>query len=155
MPGSILRYAVDFDGDDKIDLRNSPVDAIASVANFLAQHGWKRGEPIAFPVKVGSAENETPAWQQFIGQGLEAKYNLDELKANGVVPTVDLPADINYGLIDLQNGFDPTEYWLGTSNFFAISQYNRSFFYAMSVVELGRAVSAIRQSERERMTVSR
>jgi membrane-bound lytic murein transglycosylase B len=155
MPGSILRYAVDFDGDDKIDLRNSPVDAIGSVANFLAQHGWKRGEPIAFPVKVSSAENGTPAWQQFVGQSLEAKYSLDELKANGVVPTVDLPADMTYGLVDLQNGFDPTEYWLGTSNFFAISQYNRSFFYAMSVVELGRAVSAARRSERERMTVSR
>jgi membrane-bound lytic murein transglycosylase B len=141
MPGSILQYAVDFDGDDKIDLRNSPVDAIGSVASFLAQHGWKRGEPIAFPVRVNAAAVGAAApWEQFIGQSLEAKYSLDELKANGIVPAFELPADMNYGLVDLQNGFDPTEYWLGTANFFAISQYNRSFFYAMSVVELGHAV---------------
>jgi membrane-bound lytic murein transglycosylase B len=141
MPGSILQFAVDFDGDDKIDLRNSPVDAIGSVASFLAQHGWKRGEPIAFPVRVNAAtEGASAPWEQFIGQSLEAKYSLDELKANGIVPAFDLPGDMRYGLVDLQNGFDPTEYWLGTANFFAISHYNRSFFYAMSVVELGRAV---------------
>ena len=42
------------------------------------------------------------------------------------------------------NGNEPTEYWLGTNNFFAITQYNRSFFYAMPVVDLGRAVRAAR-----------
>jgi membrane-bound lytic murein transglycosylase B len=55
-----------------------------------------------------------------------------------------LPADMLFGLIDLQNGLEPTEYWLGTDNFFAITKYNRSFFYAMSVVDLGRAVRAAR-----------
>lgn len=145
MPGSILRYAVDFDGDDRIDLRNSPIDAIGSVANFLAQHGWKRGAPIAFPVRV-SGEGATASWQQFIGQSLEAKYSLDELKTNGILPAVDMPTDMSYGLVDLQNGLEQTEYWLGTDNFFAISQYNRSFFYAMSVVELGRAVRNARNT---------
>ena len=43
MPGSILRFAVDGDLDGKIDLRNSPEDAIASVANFLKEHGWVNG----------------------------------------------------------------------------------------------------------------
>jgi membrane-bound lytic murein transglycosylase B len=145
MPGSILQYGVDFDGDDRIDLRNSPVDAIGSVANFLAEHGWRRGEPIAFPVRVNApATGETAPWQQFIGQSLEAKYSLAELKTGGVQPAGEVPADMHYGLVDLQNGFEPTEYWLGTANFFAISQYNRSFFYAMSVVDLGRAVREAR-----------
>ena len=51
---------------------------------------------------------------------------------------------MGYGLVDLQNGEDPTEYWLGTANFFAITKYNRSFFYAMSVIELGKAVRVMR-----------
>ena len=55
-----------------------------------------------------------------------------------------LASDRKYGLIDLQNGADPTEYWLATDNFYAITQYNRSYFYAMSVVELGRAVRLAR-----------
>jgi membrane-bound lytic murein transglycosylase B len=45
----------------------------------------------------------------------------------------------------LQNGSEPTEFWLGTNNFFAITQYNRSYFYAMSVLELGRAVKLSRR----------
>ena len=49
-----------------------------------------------------------------------------------------------YGLIDLQNGAEATEYWLATNNFYAITQYNRSYFYAMSVVDLGRAVRVAR-----------
>ncbi len=139
MPGSIRKYAVDFDGDGKIDLRNSAVDAIGSVAHFLVEHGWQRGEPIVFPATVSSGENGR-SWDMFIGQGLEAKFRLDELKAAGVTPGVEPPAGMQFGLVDLQNGGEPTEYWLGAANFFAITQYNRSFFYAMSVVDLGRAV---------------
>ncbi|NEX60601.1 lytic murein transglycosylase B [Noviherbaspirillum galbum] len=143
MPGSIRKFAVDFDGDGRVDLRGSPVDAIGSVANFLVQHGWKSGEPVAFPVTV--ARDETMrAWDMFIGQGLEAKFSLDELKGAGIVPTIEPPADMRFGLVDLQNGGEPTEYWLGANNFFAITQYNRSFFYAMSVVDLGRAVRTAR-----------
>lgn len=144
MPGSIRKYAVDFDGDGKIDLRNSPVDAIGSVASFLVQHGWKPGEPIAFPATVTSSEPGR-GWEMFIGQKLEAKFRLDELKAAGVSPTVEPPADMLFGLVDLQNGGEPTEYWLGANNFFAITQYNRSFFYAMSVIDLGRAVRTARR----------
>ena len=143
MPGSIRKFAVDFDGDGKVDLRTSPVDAIGSVANFLVQHGWKSGEPIAFPATLAAAEPGR-SWEMFIGQGLEAKFRLDELKAAGVVPTAEPPSDMLFGLVDLQNGGEPTEYWLGANNFFSITQYNRSFFYAMSVVELGRAVRAAR-----------
>jgi membrane-bound lytic murein transglycosylase B len=143
MPGSIRRWAVDFDGDGRIDLRNSPVDAIGSVANFLVQHGWKPGEPVVFPASVEVDQDER-RWEEFIGQGLEAKFALEELKAAGVQPAVEPPADMRYGLVDLQNGLEPTEYWLGANNFFAITKYNRSYFYAMSVVDLARAVRVAR-----------
>ncbi len=148
MPDSIRAYAVDFDGDGRIDLRNSPTDAIGSVAHFLQQHGWVRGEPIAFPATV--VENQ-PArgWNMFVGQGLAAKFRLDELKAGGVKPTVPPPDDMLYGLVDLQNGTEPTEYWLAARNFFAITHYNRSYFYAMAVVDLGRAVRVARQVIRQ------
>lgn len=147
MPGSIRNFAVDFDGDGKIDLRNSPVDAIGSVANFLLQHGWQNGQPIAFPATVTTASvNGAPdnRWEAYIGQGLEAKYTLEEMRTAGIAASGDAPAELPYGLVDLQNGSEATEYWLGAANFFAITKYNRSFFYAMSVVELGRAVKAAR-----------
>jgi membrane-bound lytic murein transglycosylase B len=144
MPSSIRNFAVDFDGDGRIDLRNSPVDAIGSVAHFLVQHGWQSGQPIAFPATV-SVTDGAANWDAFIGTGLEAKYRLDELKAAGVSPGVEPPADMMLSLVDLQNGQEPTEYWLGAANFFAITKYNRSYFYAMSVVDLGQAVQAARR----------
>ena len=77
-------------------------------------------------------------------QGLTAKYRAQDLIGAGVTTTVPVPDQQVYGIVDLQNGADPTEYWLANSNFFAITQYNRSYFYAMSVVELGRAIRLAR-----------
>ncbi len=138
MPSSIRRFAIDFDGDGLIDLRNSPVDAIGSVANFLVEHGWRAGAPIVFPATA--IESEESRWRLFIGQGLEAKFPIEAFNAAGVSLTAAPPLDMKFGFVDLQNGSEPTEYWLGAHNFFVITQYNRSFFYAMSVIDLGRAL---------------
>jgi len=141
MPSNILKYGVDYDGDGIVDLRNSAADAIGSVANFLVAHGWDRNAtgPSVFPADVAPSM----AWEPLLG-GLEARYQPAELQAAGVVTRTLLPEQRNYGLIDLQNGADPTEYWVANGNFFAITKYNRSYFYAMSVVELGRAVKLAR-----------
>ncbi len=142
MPSNILKYGVDFDNDGRVDLRGSSVDAIGSVANFLVQHGWNaehRG-PVAYAADV----SPTRAWEPLLGLGLEATLRPEALRAAGVVTGTALPAETLYGLIDLQNGAEPTEYWVANDNFYAITKYNRSYFYAMSVVDLGRAVRAAR-----------
>ena len=144
MPGSILAYGVDFDADGQVDLRNSAVDAIGSVANFLVRHGWNADQagPIAYPAEVSPSR----AWENFIGQGLQAKFSAEQLAAAGAVSSLTLPAGKLFGLIDLQNGAEATEYWLATDNFFAITHYNRSYFYAMSVIDLGRAIRLARDA---------
>lgn len=140
MPGSVLAYGVDYDGDGAVDLRNSTADAIGSVASFLVQHGWQRNEsgPLVYAASVMTGGK----WDALLGQGLAAKYTLSELQAAGVITPLAPPAERAYGLIDLQNGAEATEYWIATNNFYAITQYNRSYFYAMSVIELGRTVKA-------------
>ncbi len=140
MPGSLRRFAVDFDGDGKIDLRNSPIDAIGSVASFLSQHGWMRGQPVVFPLS-SAPEAALPS---LTGRGLEATFSRENLQQTGLPIPDDLPASLNYGLVDLQDGERPPLYLLGTANFFAITQYNRSFYYAMAVIELGKAVGKMR-----------
>ncbi|MES3024129.1 MAG: lytic murein transglycosylase B [Pseudomonadota bacterium] len=144
MPGSVLAWGVDFDVDGVVDLHNSRADAIGSVANFLVQHGWKRDQAgaLAYPVDVAPSM----AWEKFIGQGLAAKYGQQELREAGIASGQPLPPGMLFGLVDLQNGPEATEYWLATDNFYAITQYNRSFFYAMSVIELGRAVRRDREN---------
>jgi membrane-bound lytic murein transglycosylase B len=144
MPGNIMKFGVDFDGDGRIDLRNSATDAIGSVANFLVEHGWSRdtqGPPV-YAAEVSPSR----AWEGLLGGGLSARYRPDEIMAAGVTTRVSLPASGPYGLVDLQNGADPTEYWVANNNFFAITNYNRSYFYAMSVIELGRAVRLSRET---------
>ena len=138
MPGNVLKLGVDYDGDGMVDVRNSPADAIGSVANFLVEHGWRRDQPgaMAYPATV-RADGD---WKKYINAGLSASITQAELEQAGIVPGTALPPGLKFGLVDLQNGFEPDEYWLGTDNFFAITQYNRSYFYAMSVINLGRAV---------------
>lgn len=142
MPSNILKYGVDFDSDGRVDLRGSATDAIGSVANFLVQHGWNpehRG-PTVFAADVSPAR----AWEPLIERGLEATLRPEELRAAGVMTGTALPGDRLYGLIDLQNGAEATEYWVANDNFYAITKYNRSYFYAMSVIDMGRAVRAAR-----------
>jgi membrane-bound lytic murein transglycosylase B len=145
MPGNILKYGVDFDGDGHIDLRNSTADAIGSVANFLIEHGWKPSDPAPAVMPVDVAAHR--AWEPLLERGLAATLRPDELEAAGVIPPAALVPGRLYGLVDLQNGAEATEYWVATDNFFAITKYNRSYFYAMSVIDLGRAVREARMAQ--------
>lgn len=73
MPSSIRQYAVDFDGDGKIDLRKSPVDAISSVPYYLQVDGWRTGELIAFPATVATDTTHENQWQAFYRTRLGSK----------------------------------------------------------------------------------
>jgi membrane-bound lytic murein transglycosylase B len=144
MPGSIRRYAIDFDGDGKIDLRNSAADAIGSIASFLSQHGWMANLPLVYPVRPD--ESSETIWKPLIGVTLAATHSVDEIEQSGVTLPSDVPRTLMVGLVDLQDGDRPTRYWVGSDNFFAITKYNRSYFYAMAVIELGNAIRQQRRS---------
>ncbi len=138
MPGSIRRFAVDFDGDAVIDLRASPADAIGSVARFLAEHGWRSGEPTHFRASFEDAGKVAP----LIDAGIEPRFKPSQMVEYGVTSPDDVPADMPLALIDLPNGDAPTVYVLGAPNFYVITRYNRSSFYAMAVIELANALKA-------------
>ncbi|MBK7955597.1 MAG: lytic murein transglycosylase B [Candidatus Accumulibacter sp.] len=138
MPSSQRRFAVDFDGDDRIDLRGSNSDAIGSVARFLQQHGWQTGAPVAVPARV----NGDPA--ALLAMGIKPSLTVRELARDGVVAAAD--GDLPAALIDLVTPGAATEYWLGFDNFYVITRYNRSSFYAMSVFQLAEALRAAQSS---------
>jgi membrane-bound lytic murein transglycosylase B len=134
MPGSIRRHAIDFDGDGRIDLRASPSDAIGSVANFLVNHGWRPGGPTHFPALVKDEILAVTAVQA----GIPPKLSIAELAAQGVSSPRPLPEGEPLSLIDLPDGDLPTQYVLGAHNFYVITRYNRSYFYAMAVIDFAR-----------------
>ena len=141
MPSSIRRYATDFDGDGKIDLRASPSDAIGSVAKFLADHGWQVGAPIVFDARL-KTENKL---SDLIAAGIEPKFSALELSEMGVEIQGEVPADLKLALIDLPNGENPTSYMVGPKNFYVITRYNRSSFYAMAVRDLALTLASARK----------
>ena len=153
MPSSIRSFAVDGDGDGHIDLKQSPKDAIASVANFMRKHGWQPGMPIYFPVQEGAisearalADGEPQlkySVQELIAKGILTKEQGD-LQVGGVEPqSKALIVDLPYPDKD---GNDQVRYVVGLNNFLTIVQYNRSYFYAQSVAEFAEALGYKNQS---------
>jgi len=153
MPSSIRSFAIDGDGDGRIDLKQSPKDAIASVANFIKKHGWQTGMPISFPVQLSGisvakelADGEPQlkfTVQELIDKGILTNQQGD-LQSGGVEPQskafiVDLPYPD-------KDGSDQVQYFVGLNNFLTIVQYNRSYFYAQSVAEFAEALGYKNQS---------
>ncbi|MCZ2495593.1 lytic murein transglycosylase B [Xylophilus sp. Kf1] len=144
MPSSWGRWAIDFDGDGRIDLFNSPQDAIGSVASYFKGYGWKTGMPAIYPVSFDAG-----------------RLDLDGLLAPDILPTFSPAAFMAKGavlegaaarhvgplaLIELQNGEDAPSFVAGTENFYVITRYNWSSYYAMAVLDLGAAVAAARDA---------
>jgi membrane-bound lytic murein transglycosylase B len=135
MPGSIRRFAIDFDGDGRRDLRESPADAVGSVANFLRAHGWAAGEPVAIPARVTGERGRTA-----IDGGVDPLYRADELRELEVEFAEGVEPDTPTVLIELASPEAPPEYLVGFWNFYVLTRYNRSSFYAAAVLELARNV---------------
>jgi membrane-bound lytic murein transglycosylase B len=144
MPSSWVKYAIDFDEDGKVDLFTSPSDVIGSVANYFKAFKWQPGMPTHYPVTFDTS-----------------KLDMDALMAPDILPTFSVAnftakgGNLNaagashtglLALIELQNG-DPSiagntpSYVAGTENFYVITRYNWSSYYAMSVIDLGREVA--------------
>jgi membrane-bound lytic murein transglycosylase B len=134
MPSSIRQYAVDFNGDAHRNLWN-PVDAIGSVANYFKGQGWRAGQPVAVRATASG-----PAAAALKG-GFDTSYSLATLAANGIVPAGSVGAADTVSLLKLDVGTG-YEYWLGLHNFYVITRYNHSTYYAMAVYQLGNAVKA-------------
>ena len=138
MPGSVRRYAVDFDGDGRVDLAASRADAIGSVANFLAAHGWQRDLAVLLTAQADASVVEV------LGRGILAVYRWQDVAALGVTIDGALPAQARVLLMDLpyltSDGVEAVEYRVGTVNASALLHYNRSFFYAAAVADLAQAI---------------
>ena len=140
LPSSVRNWGMDFDGDGRVDLAASSADAIGSVANFLASHGWETGSPIAAPASVSGDR-----FDELINAGILPRFRPEEMAAYGVSSAADAP-QLPCALIDLATPNEATEYWLGYRNFYVITRYNRSSFYAMAVYALSRGLKAEREA---------
>ncbi len=145
LPSSIVQYAVNYDGNKRIDLRTSPADAIGSVANYLRQNGWENGRPVVW--RIGSDAGSLGVAQAAADGQPEPHWPLSQLLRAGLLlnePGVDIAAEAGtpVTVVDLPSPGRGTEFKLGLKNFYVLTRYNRSFFYALAVYQLGQKVKA-------------
>jgi membrane-bound lytic murein transglycosylase B len=141
IPTSYIHYAVDQDGDGRVDLLNNPADAIGSIANYFKVHGWKADLPVAARARVSGDQ-----WRALVQPLGRPQTTLAAARAAGAVPVScresrfcfdTLPDDTPMALIELE-GDNGAEFWLTSNNFYVITRYNHSYLYAMAVYHLSR-----------------
>ena len=140
MPSSWSHYAVDFDGDGRIDLFTNPADAIGSVANYFKAFQWQPGMPTHYPVRITPGQTDLDA---LLAPDILPTFSAEAFTAKGAqIEGAALQHPGKLALIELRNGDASPSYVAGTENFYAVTRYNWSSYYAMAVIELGQAVSA-------------
>ena len=140
MPSSWVKYAIDFDGDGAVDLWKSPADVIGSVANYFQAYGWHTGMPTHYPVSFDANRLDMDA---LMAPDILPTFGVASFTAKGaVLEGAALDHQGPLALIELLNGPDAPQYVAGTENFYVITRYNASSYYAMAVIELGQEVAA-------------
>lgn len=141
MPSSIRRHGVDFDGDGHIDLMNSPVDAIGSVAHFLANHGWQAHWPTHYPVQPPTSG---PQLDTLLAPDIRPTFTAKQMQELGAqLPQSAMNHPGPLAMVLLHNAGNAPTLIAGTRNFYAITRYNQSSYYALAVIELGEAISRL------------
>ena len=146
MPGSVRRYAIDYDGDGHIDLWESGDDAVGSVANYLARHDWLRGQPIWSPATIAPSQRDAALGK--LDGGISERRPLAAWNADGVAAER-LPDPLSpepVGLLALEESPDADGEQLRVlvvfPNFYVITRYNKSRLYAAAVTSLAAAIRA-------------
>jgi membrane-bound lytic murein transglycosylase B len=130
MPSNYVAYGVDYNSDGRITLQKAG-DAIASIANYFRKNGWRVGEPVATRVSYKG--------DRFYGfkTGYRTTYNRCDLK--GITPKKKWDYNGKVRLIKL-NRKEYDELWYGAKNFYVITRYNHSAYYAMAVHQLAQKI---------------
>ena len=134
MPSTYRRYAIDDDTDHKRDLWSDWDDILASVANYLQEHGWESGGPVLAEARLAP----DPTFQ-IDPHKVDLNETVGSLNAQGVTVDLAVPADTPAVLICAEQPDGPA-YRVGFRNFYVITRYNGSSRYAMSVHDLAQAI---------------
>ncbi len=148
LPSSFVGYGKDGDGDGRADIWNNDADVIASIANYLAKHGWQRGlpwgQPVILPPNFDRERVRDLVRPVTCVRPLEKHSRwipVSEWKELGVMGAAPLPADATLATLVEPDGPGQGAY-LATGNYRTILDYNCSNFYALSVALLGDAIMA-------------
>ncbi|WP_417721866.1 lytic murein transglycosylase [Salipiger sp.] len=133
MPSSFLKYAADGDGDGHADIWRSEADTIASIANYLARHGWQAGRDWGFEVRVPEAVSCTL-------EGPDQGRKIADWEALGITRVTGRPFPDHErrgdGFLLMPAGRNGPAF-IVTPNFYVLKDYNMSDLYALFVGHVG------------------
>lgn len=146
LPSVYLRLAADGDGDGRADIMNNSVDALASIANYFRDAGWRKGQPWGVRAYVPSGFDIDRYRTKLVAPTCERVHErhsvyktVAEWRSLGVQPQIPLAEDT---LVTLFQPDGPgTQAYLLTGNYRVILEYNCSNYYAMSVGLLADEIS--------------
>jgi len=164
MPSSYRVYAVDFNGNHRINLLSEDRDAIGSVANFLKVFGWiGDSSDTLHSTDTGKSPHQeqtseippiavrAQVSEQVCAGDITTPRTIAAWSAAGIVPNVNLPDNLAARLVDFTVG-DGKEFWLVFNNFEVITRYNNSDYYAMTVFQLAEALKEARKAQPRKVT---
>ena len=139
MPTTIERYAIDYDGNQKIELKSSLEDSLASAANYINSIGWKKGEPCFYRVKLTNKLNKK--YLNLSARKISHRLKISEWKKKGVLnfDGSDLKSNLKAALI-MPDGELKTPIFLVFQNYEKILKWNRSLRFGISVCTLANMI---------------
>ena len=139
MPSTIKRYAIDYDGNQKIELKLSVEDSVASAANYINSIGWKKGEPCFYRVKLTNKLNKK--YLNLSAKKISYRLKISEWKKKGVLnfDGTDLKTNLRAALI-MPDGELNTPIFLVFNNYEKILKWNRSLRFGISVCTLANMI---------------
>ena len=139
MPSSIKQYAIDYDSNNKIELKTSLNDAIASAANYINKMGWNKNQPCFFRVKLNQPIKEK--YINLSARNISYRMTIKEWINKGVTKFdgSNLNTNLSAALI-MPDGKKNTPTYLVFSNYEKILKWNRSLRFGISVCTLANLI---------------
>ena len=139
MPSTIIRFAIDYDKNNKIELKSSLADSLASAANYINKIGWEKGDPCFYRVKL--TKKVKKKYINLSARKISHKLPISQWKKKGVVNIdgTELKTDLKAALI-LPDGKLETPTFLVFDNYEKILRWNRSLRFGISVCTLAEMI---------------
>ena len=139
MPSTIKNYAIDYDGNKKIELKSSLEDSLASAANYISRIGWIKGQPCFYKVKLTKEINKK--YMNSSARKIKYKMKVSKWKKKGIVifDGTELKSNLSAALI-LPDGKNGTPTYLIFENYEKILKWNRSLRFGISVCTLSNMI---------------
>ena len=139
MPSTIKSYAIDYDGNNKIELKKSLDDALASAANYISRIGWKKSPPCFYEVKLNKKINKN--FINSSARDIKNRLKISKWKKMGVVMLDGSDLDLNLkAALIITDGKEGTPTYLIFQNYEKILKWNRSLRFAISVCTLAEMI---------------